>query len=150
MALVFLPPASGAYDQECMRHCVTTREVIPRESAVATFAGCWDGFHHLGDILSVSEVHRAAEGKVASTLDFTKYDVKIHGGEDDYFVETARSAMPAGCDPTATARVMPGDERRLPIVAVHGASLDAVRAMPCGPATKPLRVTAWLIDSGTP
>jgi len=96
----------------------------------------------------VSDVRQVSE--VASTYDFAKFEVKINDGNDDFYEETARSAMPAGCDPTATAGVMPGVDRLMPIMAEHDAPPDAVRAMPCGSATKPLRVTDWLIDSGTP
>ena len=106
--------------------------------------------HHLGDVPSVSDVHHAADSKVASAFEFAKFEVKINGGEDDDIAATAWSTMSAGCDLQATAEVIPGDDWHLPTVAVLEASLDAVRAMPCGSAAKPLRMTYWLIDSGAP
>ena len=65
-------------------------------------------------------------------------------------MEAVCSTMSAGCDPSATAGVMSDDDRRLPTMAVHEASSDAVGAMPCETAAKPLRVQDWLMDSGTP
>ena len=73
---------------------------------MSCFAGCWARFRHLGGAPSESDAGQQAES-VGSTYDFTKFDVKIHGGEGDEFAEAACSPVPAGCGCTTIAKAMP-------------------------------------------
>ena len=132
-ALVFILPDSGIYNAECICQGYAQRVRYPIHEALALIGPFWDLFTHIGDhVPSVSDRLPYCSG-ISDILE-KHYSVELIAEE---FEETACSAMePAGCGIVGYTPAKPDDDRHVLAAAVHEASSEAAKAMPCSSSIK--------------